>query len=96
MKSTLTRAVRYLLLACTAVSATASVAGGNTGNKDNNYTAHGNQPDWQLEIDNTTHQVRFVTDTEEVNFRYPMAGPSFYRETLTTVYMVPNDQHTMS
>lgn len=93
MKSMMLKPVTALLLACTA---TAVTAGGNTGNKDNNYTATGHAPDWQLEIDNGNHAVKFVSAAHNLNYRYPKTGPSFYRATRTTVYRVPNNDHALS
>jgi uncharacterized membrane protein len=92
-KSMILRVLTALLLTCTALAVT---AGGNTGNKDNNFTAAGHGPDWQLEIDNSSHAVQFVTVANSLNYRYPKTGPSFYRATRTTVYRVPNDDHSLS
>lgn len=93
IKSMHLKPVTALLLACTALSV---AAGGNTGNRDNYFTATGHWPDWQLEIDNSSHAVQFVTDANSLNYHYPRTGPSFYRATRTTVYRVPNDEHSLS
>ena len=96
MKSILLKPVATLLLACTALAAGTVAAGGNTGNKDNNFSAAGHAPDWQLSIDNSSHAVQFVTGENSLNYRYPNTGPSFYRATGATVYRVPNDDHSLS
>jgi len=56
-----------------------AVAGGNTGNKDNNLTALGKAPDWNLVVDNTTHQVTFTSAEGVVSYRYPAEGPTLIR-----------------
>ena len=92
MKSTMLKPLT-VLLACAPL---AVAAGGNTGNKDNNFMATGHGPDWQLAIDNSSHAVQFDMDTLSLNYHYPKTGPSFYRDTRTTVYRVPNDEHMLS
>ena len=92
-RSMLLKPVTALLLTCTALAVTAA---GNTGNRENNFTATGHGPEWQLEIDNASRSVQFVTGTLNLNNRYPETGPSFYRDTRTTVYRVPNDDHALS
>ena len=93
MKSKLLKTVTALLLTCIALTVTAA---GTTGNRDNNFTATGHGPEWQLDIDNGSRAVQFVTDTLSLSYRYPETGPSFYRDTRTTVYRVPNDDHALS
>ena len=73
-----------------------SAAGGNTGNKDNDLTALGKAPDWNLIVDNTTHQVTFESDDGVVSYKYPATGPTLIRKAKSTIYMVPNDDHQLS
>ena len=96
MKTRILKPVSTLLLACTAVAAGSVAAGGNTGNKDNPYTAVGHGPEWQLTIDNSTHDVEFIKGVHSLKFKYPKTGPTFYRDTRTTVYQVPNDEYALS
>ena len=73
-----------------------AVAGGNTGNKDNNLTALGKAPNWDLVVDNTTHQVTFTSDDGVVSYRYPATGPTLIRKANATIYSVPNKDHQLN
>ena len=96
MKSKMREPAAALLLVCTLFAAGNVAAGGNTGNKDNTFTAAGHNPEWQLTIDNSSHAVELIKGVHSLKFRYPKTGPSFYRDTRTTVYQVPNDEYALS
>jgi uncharacterized membrane protein len=96
MKSRQLQAATALLLACSLLAAGNVAARGNTGNKDNTFTAAGHDPEWQLTIDNSSRAVELIKGVHSLKFRYPKTGPSFHRDTRTTVYQVPNDEYALS
>ena len=73
-----------------------AVAGGNTGNKDNNLTALGKSPDWNLVVNNTTRKVKFESADGVVSYRYPALGPTLIRKAEKNIYMVPNKNHQLN
>ena len=64
--------------------------------KDPNFMALGNNPDWHLEIFDEGNKVIFTTEDGVYKYRYTTLGPSLYRDELTTVYRVLNDDHSMN
>ena len=58
--------------------------------------ALGNNPDWHLEIFNEGNKVIFTTEEGVYKYRYTTLGPSLYRDELTTIYRVPNEDHSMN
>jgi len=96
MKSCLMKPVYCLIAGSLVLASQLAVAGGNTGNKDNNLTALGKAPDWNLVVDNTTHQVTFTSDDGVVSYRYPAEGPTLIRKANATIYSVPNKDHQLN
>ena len=96
MKSCLMKPVYCFIAASLVLASQLAVAGGNTGNKDNNLTALGKAPNWNLMVDNTTHQVTFESDEGVVSYRYPKVGPTLVRMADRTIYTVPNKDHQLN
>ena len=96
MKSCFMKPVYCLITGSLMLASPLVIAGGNTGNKDNNLTALGNAPDWNLVVDNTTHQVTFTSDEGVISYRYPATGPTLIRKADRTIYMVPNKDHQLN
>jgi len=96
MKSCLMKPVYCFIAASLVLASQLAVAGGNTGNKDNNLTALGKAPNWDLVVDNTTHQVTFTSDDGVVSYRYPATGPTLIRKANATIYSVPNKDHQLN
>jgi uncharacterized membrane protein len=86
----------YCFIAGSLMLASQLVVAGNTGNKDNNLTALGKAPNWDLVVDNTTRQVTFTSDEGVVSYRYPAMGPTLIRKADTTIYSVPNKDHQLN
>ncbi len=59
-------------------------------------TAHGNAPDWQLEIPERGNRIRFTLEGDAGDYRYGKLGPTLYRATKTHVYRVLDKSHVMS
>jgi uncharacterized membrane protein len=95
MKSCLMKPV-YCFIAGSLMLASQLVVAGNTGNKENNLTALGKAPNWDLVVDNTTRQVTFTSDEGVVSYRYPAMGPTLIRKADTTIYSVPNKDHQLN
>ncbi len=65
--------------------------------QDIDVSGLGHNPDWQLEIMHTGNRINFTLAGTEYSYNYPATGPSLYRgATRTTVYRVPNDDHSLS
>ena len=96
MKSCLMKPVYCFIAASLVLASQLAVAGGNTGNKDNNLAALGKAPNWSLEVDNTTHQVTFTSADGVVSYRYPAEGPTLIRKAKATIYSVPNKDHQLN
>jgi|GEM_PF-2353571 len=96
MQSYIMKPVYTFIAATLMLASQLAVAGGNTGNKDNNLTALGKAPNWNLVIDNTTHKVTFESDDGVVSYSYPAMGPTLIRKDKTTIYMVPNNDHQLN
>ena len=96
MKSCLMKPVYCFITAFLVLASQLTVAGGNTGNKDNNLTALGKAPNWNLVVDNTTHKVTFESDDGVVSYKYPAVGPTLIRKDKRTIYMVPNKDHQLN
>jgi uncharacterized membrane protein len=64
--------------------------------KGPDFMALGNNPDWHLEIFNESRTVIFTLESDVYKYRYPATGPSLYRDELTTIYRVPNDDHSLN
>ena len=96
MKSCLMKPVYCFITAFLVLASQLTVAGGNTGNKDNNLTALGKAPNWNLVVDNTTHKVTFESDDGVVSYSYPAEGPTLIRKDKRTIYMVPNEDHQLN
>ena len=65
--------------------------------QDVDVSGLGHNPDWQLEIMHTGNKVNFTLAGTEYSYRYPAMGPSLYRgDTRTTIYRVPNDDHSLN
>jgi uncharacterized membrane protein len=60
------------------------------------YMAVGNNPDWHLEIVEKDNEVSFTTADGVYVYKYPAPGPMLYPDRNTTVYRVPNNEHTMT
>jgi len=58
--------------------------------------AHGNDPDWQLEIMEKGNSIRFAREGTTAVYRYGKLGPSLYRDKKTHVYRVLDKAHAMS
>jgi uncharacterized membrane protein len=86
----------YCFIAGSLMLASQLVVAGNTGNKENNLTALGKAPNWDLVVDNTTRQVTFTSDEGVVSYRYPAMGPTLIRKADTTIYSVPNKDHQLN
>ena len=96
MKSYLMKPVFCFISVFLVLASQLAAAGGNTGNKDNNLTALGKAPNWNLVVDNTTHKVRFESDDGVVSYKYPAVGPTLIRKDKRTIYMVPNKDHQLN
>lgn len=59
-------------------------------------TAHGNAPDWQLEIPEKGNRISFTLAGEVGNYRYGKLGPTLYRDKMMHVYRVLDKTHVMS
>jgi uncharacterized membrane protein len=59
-------------------------------------TAHGNAPDWQLEIPEQGNRIRFTLEGNVGNYRYGKLGPTLYSDKNTHVYRVLDKSHIMS
>jgi len=64
--------------------------------KSPDFMALGNSPDWHLEIFNEGSRVVFTLGSDVYRYRYATTGPSLYRDELTTIYRVPNDDYSMN
>jgi len=96
MKSCLMKPVYCFIAGSLVLASQLAVAAGNTGNKGNNLTALGNAPNWDLVVDNTTHQVTFTSEEGVVSYRYPATGPTLIKKADTTIYVVPNKDHQLN
>ena len=64
--------------------------------KGPDFMALGNNPDWHLEIFNASRAVVFTLASDVYKYRFPATGPSLYRDKLTTIYRIPNDDHSFN
>jgi uncharacterized membrane protein len=65
--------------------------------QDIDVSGLGHDPDWQLEILHAGNRINFTLAGTEYSYRYPEMGPSLYRgDTRTTIYRVPNDDHSLN
>lgn len=65
--------------------------------QDINVSGLGHDPDWQLEIIHAGNRVNFTLAGTKYSYTYPAMGPSLYRgDTRTTIYRVPNDDHSLN
>ena len=65
--------------------------------QDIDVSGLGHDPDWQLEITHAGNRINFTLAGTEYSYRYPAMGPSLYRgATRTTIYRVPNDDHSLN
>jgi len=83
----------FLAVLCLAVSSRAVQAGDEGEYID--LTAHGNAPDWTLEIVKKDHRINFQAAEVAADYQYASLGPSLYREKKTTLFNVPNDEHAI-
>ena len=83
----------FALLCLVPVSVTSAA---DEATKGPDYMALGNNPDWHLEIINEGNKVIFTTEEGVYKYRYTTLGPSLYRGELTTVYRIPNEDHSMN
>jgi uncharacterized membrane protein len=91
MKATIFNPVLMFALSCLAASSQAVLAGEEDEYID--LTAHGNAPDWTLEIIKKGRKINFQTDEAAGNYKYATLGPSLYRDKKTTLFNVPDDEH---
>ena len=96
MKSCFVKPVYCFIAGSLLLVSQLAAAGGYLGNKGNNLTALGNDPNWDLVVDNSTRQVTFTSEAGVVSYRYPATGPTLVRKADTTIYMVPNKDHQLN
>ena len=87
-----TRTLQLLLL----VSVPGMVYAEDHAPKGIDFMALGNSPDWHLEIVEKDNKVSFTTADGVYAYKYPAAGPMLYPDRNTTVYRVPNPEHSMT
>lgn len=57
----------------------------------------GHTPEWQLVISHSDDSILFTLEGAEYRYQYPDMGPSIHRGYYrTTIYRVPNDEHSLS
>ena len=93
MRALIGNPVLFLAVSCLAVSARAVQAGDEGEYID--LTAHGNAPDWTLEIVKKDRRINFQAAEVAGDYQYALLGPSLYREKKTTLFNVPNDEHAI-
>ena len=82
-----------LALMCLTISSPAVQAGDEGEYID--LTAHGNAPDWTLEIIKAEQRINFQSGEIGGSYKYAMLTPSLYREKKTTLFNAPNDEHAI-
>jgi len=95
MKPILARPICSFLLLFLATTSQ-SFATGEAGKDGVDFKAYGNNPNWQLEINNNKNKIKFTTGDATFSSRYPALGPVLYREAKKTVYRVPGKDHAMT
>jgi uncharacterized membrane protein len=83
----------FLAVICLAVSSRAVQAGDEGEYID--LTAHGNAPDWTLEIVKKDRRINFQAAEVGGDYQYALLGPSLYREKKTTLFNVLDDEHAV-
>jgi uncharacterized membrane protein len=58
--------------------------------------AHGNDPDWSVEIPADENRLTFTFAGVATTYRYPALGPTLHTAERTTIYRVPNDKHSLT
>jgi uncharacterized membrane protein len=96
MKSCFMKPVYCFIAGSLVLVSQLAAAGGYTGNKGNELTALGNVPNWDLVVNNSTHQVTFTSEEGVVSYRYPATGPTLIRKANATIYSVPNKDHQLN
>ena len=93
MRALIRNPALFLAVLCLAVSSRTVQAGDEGEYID--LTAHGNAPDWTLEIVKKDRRINFQAAEVAADYQYASLGPSLYREKKTTLFNVPNDEHAI-
>ncbi|MGD2138364.1 MAG: hypothetical protein PVF08_08910 [Gammaproteobacteria bacterium] len=93
MKALVLKPALILAMGCLAVVPQTVPAGDTDEYID--LTAHGNAPDWTLEIIKKGRRINFQTEGGAGSYKYATLGPSLYREEKTTLFNVLHDDHAM-
>ncbi len=87
-------------LAALAGAVLAAASGLATGfdnfSQGSHIKAHGNDPDWSLEIPGKGNKLVFTIDGETTSYKHAAMGPNIHLDRKTMVYRVPNDKHSLS
>ena len=93
MKALIKNPVLLLAMMCLGVFSNTALASSEGEYID--LTAHGNAPDWSIEVIKKGRKVNFEQEDGAGKYKYATLGPSLYRNKKTTVFNVPDKNHAI-